>query len=217
MTSTESTDQQAEQARTTNAATIAALVSLAVRDGILRPVAPTNGTGIDYVTTGTGDGIGDTDVRIGTLTKAQYGTPARVYVDVRLAHRQGQTQETTDHRQVSDWWELSISGATTTAASRRRGDVDSFGQMADLVAHTNGAPQGLPGFVKAWQAQRSLNAACDHQTPVGQDIATRLDRTPPCPVTGYRYGTAWLVRELPADAVQAVLSFIRQAKAAATG
>jgi len=215
MTST-SADQQTEQTRVTNAATIATLVSLAVRDGILRPVKAMNGgpDSVDYVSVGADDGIDREDVRIGSLTKDQYGIPARVYVDVRIAHVVGGPQETTDHRNVSDFWELSISATTTTADSRRHGDIDTGGQIIDTVAMANNAPEFLPGLVKVWRAHHlsGLHAACDHQTPMGDTIGERLDRTPACPVTGYRYGSKWLVEDLPADAVQTVIAFLRQAR-----
>lgn len=43
-----------------------------------------------------------------------------------------------------------------------------------------------------------MQAACDHQTVQGSG-RDALDNTPPCPVTGYKYGHAWLVKPLPDD------------------
>lgn len=199
-------------------ASIAELVQQAVADGILTTAAPMNGTGTDYVSVGTADGIGNKDVKIGTLTKAQYGVPARVYVDVRIAHRQGQTHETTEHETVTDWWELSISGSTTTAASRRRDDIDGGGQCRDTVSQANGAPSNLRQFVKVWDAYHltGMRAGCAHQTPVwvdgryGREVS--LTHTPPCPESGYRYGHKWLVADLPQSAVATVLEFLREAR-----
>jgi len=221
MTSTEQTERQREQARITEHATISALIQSAVRDGILTATDPMNGTGVDYVSVGTGDGIRPEDVRIGTLTRGQYGAPARVYVDVTIAHRQGQTHQTTDHREITDWWELSISAGITTAQSRRQHDYEQCGQSIEPVAMVANGPEFLPGFVKAWDAWHlnGMTAACAHQSPVGQDIGTRLDQTLPCldddGAVRYRYGSAWLVRELPADVVQTVLATLRQAHALA--
>jgi hypothetical protein len=218
MTSTE----QTEQDRVTNAATIAALVELAVRDGILAPThRPMNGTGTDYVSVGTGDGIRPDEVKIGTLTRDQYGVPARVYVHVTLAHRQGQPSESArTHKQLTEWWELSISAGITTAASRREDDYEQCGQSREPVAMVANGPEFLPGFVKAWDAYHlnGMSAGCDHQTVVWEDgpygRRPSLEQTPLCPESGYRYGSKWLVRDLPADVVQTVLAFLRQAHAA---
>lgn len=223
MTSTEQTER--EQARITEHATITALVQAAVRDGILTTRAPMNGTGVDYVSVGTGDGISADDVKIGTLTRDQYGAPARVYVDVTIAHRQGQTHQTTDHREIADWWELSISAGITTAQSRREHDYKQCGQSIEPVAMVANGPEFLPGFVKAWNAWHlnGVTAACAHQTVVWEDgpygRRPSLDQTLPCldndGAVRYRYGSAWLVRELPADVAQTVLATLRQAHALA--
>lgn len=50
----------------------------------------------------------------------------------------------------------------------------------------------------------TMRAGCAHQTPVyAPDQYSRnapsLDLTPPCPITGYKYGHAWLVEVLPAE------------------
>jgi hypothetical protein len=45
-----------------------------------------------------------------------------------------------------------------------------------------------------------LKAGCAHQTVVWEDSPYRrpsLDLTPACPVSGYQYGHAWLVKLLP--------------------
>lgn len=50
----------------------------------------------------------------------------------------------------------------------------------------------------------TMRAACAHQTVVWASDrygrqAPSLDLTPACPVTGYKYGHAWLVEPLPAE------------------
>lgn len=199
------------------------MVARAVEDGILTPThKPMNGHGTDYVSVGTGDGIRPEDVRIGTLTRDQYGEPARVYVDVRIAHvQQGHESETTDHRKITDYWELSISAGITTASGRRQDDYDSCGQSRESVAMANGAPASLPKFVKVWDEYHltGMNAACDHQAVVYEDgpygRRPSLTATLPClddeGNVRYRYGHAWLVKDLPASAVETVLIFLRAA------
>jgi len=51
----------------------------------------------------------------------------------------------------------------------------------------------------------SLNAGCAHQTVVYDEKPYRrpsLERTQPCPHTGYRYGSAWLCKPPPAEVVK---------------
>jgi hypothetical protein len=47
----------------------------------------------------------------------------------------------------------------------------------------------------------TMRAGCAHQTVVWEDsrygVRPSLERTPVCPVSGYRYGSAWLVEVLP--------------------
>lgn len=57
-----------------------------------------------------------------------------------------------------------------------------------------------------------MRAACAHQTKpeVPEGVASRthwlLDNTPPCPVTGYRYGSAWLHAPLDDQALTDLLT-----------
>lgn len=58
----------------------------------------------------------------------------------------------------------------------------------------------------------TMRAGCAHVAPVyetdryGRSVPS-LDLTPPCPLTGYRYGSAWLVEVLP-DEVLAELTVL---------
>lgn len=66
-------------------------------------------------------------------------------------------------------------------------------------------------YADGWDAQKvsalldlapwhlnAMSAGCDLQTPVlDANGHPSLDRTEPCPITGYKYGHAWLVRVLP--------------------
>lgn len=61
----------------------------------------------------------------------------------------------------------------------------------------------------------SMQAGCAHQTraedPNGNALTATgyaLDNTAPCPITGYKYGSAWLVKPLPADFVPNLLGIL---------
>lgn len=87
------------------------------------------------------------------------------------------------------------------------GDMVSGGATVEPLQEVIAAGTYAPGWDEAkvtaliesaaWHLN-SMTAGCAHQEPVmdargGFD----LDRTAPCPVTGYKFGHAWLVRLLP--------------------
>lgn len=93
---------------------------------------------------------------------------------------------------------------------------ESFGQVPaeDRVIvrrHDNDASDETRTFIEdLWTAHHlnDMNAACDHMTPEmlarkdsenTSDWQTRMLDTVVCPETGYRWGHAWLSREIPAD------------------
>jgi len=76
--------------------------------------------------------------------------------------------------------------------------------LGELISYAPGWDAGKAARLielSAWHLN-GMTAGCDHQVPVmetdryGRTVPS-LDLTPPCPETGYRYGHAWLVRELP--------------------
>jgi hypothetical protein len=155
-----------------------------------------------------GETVMNREVVVGTVPGEEYGYKRnlQVTVDIRMERRDRQAEyETTDHRKVSEPLDFSI----TTAVWRPDGkdsvgggatceplrqlvtwapgfDAEKAAQLADLGAEWN-----LSG----------MQAGCAHQAPVWKEGREGreydLDRTPPCPETGHKFGHAWLVRELP--------------------
>ncbi|URP22123.1 hypothetical protein SEA_BIG4_365 [Microbacterium phage Big4] len=92
----------------------------------------------------------------------------------------------------------------------------SFGQIptAERVivrSHANDADESTRAFIDELWSTHHLNdmqAACDHMTPdmlarhegeSGQDWQHRMLDTVVCPVTGYKWGHAWLARAVSSD------------------
>jgi hypothetical protein len=108
--------------------------------------------------------------------------------------------ETVDHQQVarpldfsltSDVWKVNrsdiIEGGATVEPLRqitRYADGWDAAKVRELIA------------LAPWHLN-AMTAGCAHQEPVMTGGRPDLDRTSPCPVTGYKYGSAWLVRPLP--------------------
>ena len=149
------------------------------------------------------------NVRVGMVDGESYGYPGRrlrVTVDVHMEWLTRQdVYETTGHEQVT----RPLDFAVTTAVWRPDGrDMTAGGAtvepLTELVAYEPGwdaAKVARLVELAAWHLN-GMTAGCDHQTPVmetdrwGREVPS-LDLTPACPVTGYRYGSAWLVRVLP--------------------
>lgn len=153
------------------------------------------------------------NVRVGRIDGEAYGyqRPLWVTVDVSVeANNRQDEYETVNHDVVSNPLAFSI----TTSVWRPDGrDIVSGGAtvepLRELVTFVVGfdadKAAALAGL-EAWHLN-AMRAGCAHQTPVyapdqyGQSRPS-LDLTEPCPVTGYKYGHAWLVEELPEGFVQ---------------
>lgn len=121
-----------------------------------------------------------------------------VKVSMRLTWHEDGTQ-TVDHETVEGYWRFSVSASVWLRSNSP--DSHTAGQCRDIVARLNTeASRRLCLLWEAWHLN-DFTAGCAHQTPVytaqGQyDLAA----VPPCPETGYRFGSAWLLRPIP-DAV----------------
>ena len=108
---------------------------------------------------------------------------------------------------VSIKWDgdrLSIAGVE---GPRRNGNAaGSCGQIGlDGVRPAKGWNAGTVRVLrKVWDRWHlnDMNAGCWHQRELGWDVDRHLSK--PCPVCGYKYGTAWLSEEVP----ERVLEFL---------
>lgn len=134
------------------------------------------------------------DVLVGYVSGEPYGykRPLRLTVSATMERLDRQdAYQTTDHRQVSRPLDLAITYGIWQPSG------------ADVAATGAGVAEALGGlgkYARGWDAVKvaellelstwhlnAMSAGCDHQETSHE----------PCPETGYRYGSAWLVRELP--------------------
>lgn len=146
----------------------------------------------------------------------------RVWLDIELTEKdvQGRFNSADTHQPVESYTELTISGHGIQRGRRLPArDIDFGGQCIDRLravtrpaeGWTTGELADLADIWKRWHLN-GMRAGCDHQEVVmEQDKYDRtvpsLDLTPPCPITGYRYGHAWLVATLPAEVVDRVRAY----------
>ena len=105
---------------------------------------------------------------------------------------------TVDHEEIGGHYVFAASGSLWLRSNSP--DCYSAGQMLEK---TWPLPAGRP-LIRLWREWHlnGMQAACAHQAvPAGMSGSEALDAVPPCPVTGYRYGSTWLVRVIPDDVV----------------
>ena len=137
----------------------------------------------------------------GFLGRTEDGDRVWIEIEIRESDRLAQT---TEHETVESYRELAITGAV---AGKGRRNADQWGQVRATAAGAMAKPaKGLTEddvaqLVTVWKRWHlnGMQAGCAHQGR-GMD-------TDPCPETGYRYGHAWLVEELPADVEKWVRKF----------
>lgn len=158
------------------------------------------------------------ELHVGTIPGADFGYTHRlpVTVSIRIEREERrETYETTEHEHVTAPLSLSI---TTSVWSPGRADMLAGGATRDPLRDvaTHGEPARfwdadtlvrLADLGDAWHLN-TMQAACAHQTPVGDTTGERLDQTPPCTVTGYRYGSQWLVDPLTDAALAMLLALL---------
>jgi hypothetical protein len=122
------------------------------------------------------------------------------------------TKETVDHESIryGDVPHVSITWSYGTARELRRGDGSGGAGIDGSVVEALPEPartkvRRIVELADRWHLN-TMRAGCAHQTvvyetgPYGRQQPS-LERTKPCPVTGYRYGSAWLVEVPPEDVI----------------
>lgn len=143
----------------------------------------------------------------------------RVVVDIKIESHgsEGMTREAVDHSLVTGPFDTVSFQAGLVNRSGR--DYDECGQATHLLREvTEFAPgwdqEAVDVLDNLWARYHlnQMNGACVHMPEYaklitepgswgGQQVSTKRNI---CPVTGYRYGHAWLVELLPDEVVDAV-------------
>lgn len=140
-----------------------------------------------------------------------------VYVEIEIdTTTVDRPVQTIHHDTVTEVARVSICGHYFHKGSRRK-DWTGGGQCVNMVAAVTRPAVGLTAkdisrLVEIWNSQHlnDMRAGCAHQTPVfRKDMPNQydLDAVPPCPETGYRFGSAWLY-EVPSPEALADLERI---------
>lgn len=123
----------------------------------------------------------------------------RFYLFLEIKNKQGKAT-TINHQQVEGYKTLSISGEVV---EYRKRNASQFGQMvyrlSEITKPANGLTlAGVARIQQIWEEWHlnDLQSHCVHQ-----DKAIKWDQVAPCLETAYKAGTAWLLKELPAEVI----------------
>ena len=135
---------------------------------------------------------------------------ARVFVTVETSEHTGNSQ-TTEHDPISAWTRISITGHVTEKYCRewsQGGQIESvLERIKDFAPGWNNPKvQHLAAIWRRWHLN-DVQAGCAHMDlPADASYDARKDIR--CPVTGYKYGSAWLV--LPEADTQEAIARLRE-------
>lgn len=141
----------------------------------------------------------------------------RLWVSIELT-RHERPSSTVEHAEITEYVRLAIQGEGFHGR-RKRDDIDFTGQTVDTLREVTQPAKGwtvteLQRLATLWERWHlnDMRAGCAHVTPVietdqyGRTVPS-LTLTPVCPVSGYRYGHAWLVEPLPAEVEAEIRAF----------
>jgi len=120
---------------------------------------------------------------------------ARVFVTVETSEHSGNRQ-TVEHEPISEWTQLSIQGEVI---DKHHHEASSLGQIVDELRNIATYAPGwnrakvarLGSLWRQWHLN-DVQAGCAHMDlPADTSYDARKDIR--CTVTGYKYGSAWLV------------------------
>lgn len=138
----------------------------------------------------------------------------RVYVTAKITHQRGDGFHTVDHCPApAEIHRLSLTGEVYFPGHRgpthHDPDPSMAGQIANILPMINRPAAGwdldqiaeLAAYWRRWHLN-DMQAGCVHMEKFipSRNIASAGDNwhiRPTCPITGYRWGNAWLVEDLP--------------------
>lgn len=151
--------------------------------------------------------------------------PIQVHVEGRIGkddlNDQDRTVETVTHEKVryGDVPFIAITWTYGTSAEIRRGDGSGGAGIDSAVLFGMEDPderkraQRILELADRWHLN-TMKAGCAHQTVVWENSEygrrPSLELTKPCPETGYRYGSAWLVEVPPAEVIEELRALVTQ-------
>ena len=129
----------------------------------------------------------------------------RFYLTLEIKNNQREAT-TINHKKVFGYQTLSICGEVV---EYRKQNASNFGQISDRLSEITQPSKGftlkdIATIKEIWEKWHlnDLQSHCAHQ-----DKAIKWDQVDPCPLNGYKAGSAWLLSELPQEIINEIQSF----------
>jgi hypothetical protein len=129
----------------------------------------------------------------------------RFYLTLEIKNNEREAT-TINHQKVLEYKTLSICGEVV---EYRKQNASNFGQICERLSEITQPSKGftlkdVAKIKEIWEKWHlnDLQSHCAHQ-----DKAIKWDQVDPCPLNGYKAGSAWLLKELPQEIINEVKSF----------
>ena len=129
----------------------------------------------------------------------------RFYLTLEIKNNEREAT-TINHQKVFEYQVLSICGEVV---EYRKQNASNFGQIRDRLSEITQPSKGftlkdIARINEIWEKWHlnDLQSHCSHQ-----DKAIKWDQVDPCPLNGYKAGSAWLLKELPQEIINEVKSY----------
>lgn len=129
----------------------------------------------------------------------------RFYLTLEIKNNEREAT-TINHQKVLGYKTLSICGEVV---EYRKQNASNSGQIRDRLSEITQPSKGftlkdIAKINEIWEKWHlnDLQSHCAHQ-----DKAIKWDQVDPCPLNGYKAGSAWLLKELPQEIINEIQSF----------
>jgi hypothetical protein len=151
-------------------------------------------------------GIGGTLMTKKLIGKNDQGD--RFYLTLEIKNNEREAT-TINHQKVLGYQTLSICGEVV---EYRKQNASNFGQIRDRLSEITQPSKGftlkdIARINEIWEKWHlnDLQSHCSHQ-----DKAIKWDQVNPCPLNGYKAGSAWLLNELPLEIINEMQIFLNE-------
>lgn len=105
-------------------------------------------------------------------------------------------------------WELKdgVFSMSGNVWNRTKTDIYCGGQIVDQIAKLFPHNKRVQEMFEVWNQWHlnDMQAGCEHQRKLGWD---KNEINAPCPTCGYKYGSAWLKKEIPHEIIEKIESW----------
>ncbi len=142
----------------------------------------------------------------------------KYYLSVELVSDERE-HETTSHEKIkgSQWISFHGLGVSPRGSIEYERGIFSAGQNYEMLLEITQPAKGftfetIREIYQLWQEWHlnDLKSHCAHQ-----DQAVAWDEVAPCPLTGYKAGSAWLTKPLPAEIIEQVSALVMRERVSA--